>query len=160
MRKQRSQTVSVPYSLNSPTTLALQTREFLSILMAEQKLETKTQSFDTERILQAIKGMDTKFENKFQEIDKKLNRMSAEVSLLKGQFFEKNAREICGKKFGQVFSKNYVANSVCDLVRLVLSQDMAKRPNATQIVDESMKVMKKLLEVLCFHNFVFPSFFS
>jgi esterase/lipase len=154
--------------------------------MAEQKVETKPQSSETQ-ILEAIKElqtsmkametkfdnkfqemetkfdnkfqeMETKFDNKFQEMDKKLNRVSSDLAVVKGQTFEDIARRYCEKQFGRKFSKNYCVNSVCDLVRIVLSQETERHSNATEIIDKSMNIMEKILQVPLFYKVLNPTF--
>jgi catalase (peroxidase I) len=123
-----------------------------------QEMDTKFQEMDT-KFEKKFQEMDTKFEKKFQGINKTLNRLSSDLALVKGQTFEDIARRYCEKQFGRKFSKNYCVNSVCDLVRIVLSQETKRHSNATEIIDKSMVIMAKILQVLCFSKFRIQIFF-
>jgi catalase (peroxidase I) len=83
-------------------------------------------------------------------MDKKLNRISSDLAVVKDQTFEDIARRYCEKQFGRNFSKNYCAISVCDLVRLVLTQETKQHSNEIEIIDKSMNIMEKILQVLLF----------
>jgi hypothetical protein len=91
-------------------------------------------------------------------MDKKLNRVSSDLAVVKGQTFEDIARRYCEKQFGRKFSKNYCVNSVCDLVRIVLSQETERHSNATEIIDKSMNIMEKILQVPLFYKVLNPTF--